>query len=212
MKKMVWEDKSSTADECVCQLETLVSAGKMKLQQNLPSDRQIRADIINGNHANIQAKRSMLQEHLDVYMEAHNKVEEKKADLIATASAPPMLSMEGKPSGWDKLASDSAAKRTKHALGLVEVSVNGQIEHASNMLDRVIAYEKLHKDAHGESTNAASSHTDFAEAVAHHKHLGEKDISHLKTSIQEHIAHNKRFLSRIGNANRAIARGMTASI
>ena len=210
-KKMDWGTPQLEVEEgCACAL-VLVAAGKMTLQQNLPGDRMALADTINDHHGGLSAKKVLLDEKILAYQESHNVYSEKKADLIATASEPPFVNIEGKSTGWDKLAADSASKRTKHKLELVESATLGQLDHAKQMLAEVVGHEKAHKAAHAAMSGAAQGHSDFEEAVSHSQHLSQKGIDHLKTTLTEHVADHKRFLSRIKNAKNAIARGMTAS-
>lgn len=210
-KKMFWGVDPSVIEDCSsC---ALVAAGpKMTLQQNLPSDRMALADTINAHHGSLTDKKLLLDEKFLAYQEHHNAYSEKKADLIATASEPPFVNEEGKNTGWDKLASDSASKRTKHKLDLVESATQGQLDHAKTLLAEVVGHEKLHNTTHSAMSKAAQGHSDFEDAVAHSQHLSQKAIDHIKTTLTEHVADHKRFLSRITNAKKALARGMTASL
>lgn len=211
MAKMNWGgvDDSSVED---CFPLVMVAAAKMTLQQNLPSDRMVLADTINSAHGSLSDKKVRLDEKVLAYQESHNVYSEKKADLIATASEPAFVNEEGKSMGWDKLAADSASKRTKHKLDLVESATLGQLDHAKQLLTEVNGHEKFHKSAHSAMSGAAQGHSDFEEAVSHSQHISQKAIDHLKTTLVEHVADHKRFLSRIKNARSAITRGMTASL
>jgi hypothetical protein len=210
MKKMNWGVEAVQESECVC---ALVAAGpKMSLQQNLPSDRMALAETINSHHGVLTDKKLRLDEKFLAYQEHHNLYAEKKADLIATASEPPFVNEEGKNTGWDKLASDSASKRTKHKLDLVEAATQGQLDHAKTLLAEVVGHEKFHNTTHSAMSKAAQGHSDFEDAVSHSQHLSQKAIDHIKTTLVEHVASHKRFLGRITNAKKALARGMTASL
>lgn len=211
-KQMFWGvDPSTVSNECFC---TLVAAGKpkMALQQNLGVDRMALADTINYHHGAVSGKKALLDEKVLAYQESHNVYSEKKADLIATASEPAFVNEEGRTIGWDKLAADSASKRAKHKLDLVENATNGQLDHARQMLTEVVAHERLHAASHNAMDGAASGHADFEEAVSHSRHLSQKAIDGIKNTLIEHVADHKRFLSRIKNAKNALARGMTASL
>lgn len=182
----------------------LIAAGpKMSLQQNLGSDRQTLADQINTHHGAVVDKKVRLDEKVLVYHEHHNMYDEKKADLIATADAPSNVdALTGKTLGWDAMASDSAAKRTKHKLDLMEVATQSQLDHAKELLEVVKNHEKFHKTSHDAMSGFASGHSDFEEVVSHSRHLGEKEINRLKNTLTEHIADHKRFLSRIALARK----------
>lgn len=183
---------------------SLIAAGpKMSLQQNLGSDRQTLADQINAHHDAVAGKKTLLDEKIFVYQEHHNVYSEKKNDLIATADAPSNVdALTGKTLGWDAMASDSAAKRTKHKLDLMETATQSQLDHAKELLDVVKAHEKFHKTSHDKMSGFAGGHSDFEEVVSHSRHLGEKEIGLLKTTLSEHIADHKRFLSRIALARK----------
>lgn len=177
----------------------LVAAGpKMSLQQNLGSDRQTLADQINAHHGAVADKRARLDEKVLLYLEHHNVYAEKKADLIATADAPGNVdALTGRTLGWDAMASDSAAKRTKHKLDAMEAATQAQLDHAKELLDSIKSHEKFHRDSHDAMERFAGGHSDFSELVSHSRHLGDKEVNRLKTTLTEHIADHKRFLSRI---------------
>lgn len=205
---MEWGDAPVTEQDCDCYCNIVAAGPKVALQQNLAVDRMTLADVINGHHGEISGKAAMLDEKIMAYLEHHNSHMEKVADLIATADHPGNLDMEGKRAGWDKLASDSPAKRAKHKLGLVETATQGQLDHALELLGEVKAHGRLHGTSYSSMEKAAAGHSDFEEAVSHHKHLGAKAVSSHQTMLMEHVADHKRLLSRIANARRS---GLTAS-
>lgn len=201
-KKMFWGvDPSVEEDFCA-----LVAAGKprMALQQNLGSDRMSLADSINSLHGGIQAKRDLLNEKMLAYQEHHNDYMEKQADLIATADAPANIDLEGKVSGWDRLAADNASKRTKHKLDHVESATINQLGHAKEMLDSLKGHQKANQSAHNAMDGFASGHADFEEAVSHSRHLSQKEIDKAHAMVSSHIADHKRFLTRIANVRRKV--------
>ncbi len=215
MRVMKWEDNNTLpVTECSCDLVCACAliVPMAKLQQNLAlvaaaapelGERYALAEEINkASNAHIE-RTDKLKERMNLYLEHHNALEEQRLDLIATASAPPNVNDLGHRVGWDRVANDSPSRRTLHKLKAVEAETNRQLNHATEMLTALKDHEREHKRVHGVMEKSSGEYSDFQEAVAHSRTLGQKEIDKYKATLSEHIGGHKRWSRLIQSARKS---------